>query len=312
MFARRALALVGFALLLSSCGGGGSVPAGPRVGSNPLASATLPVSITVPVPASAPAKRHPAFVSPATQSLAVFVYPTGTTQPTTPSGTVTISPTAPGCALNASGTSITCTLNVTAPIGTVEVTLEAMSGPNGTGSVLSQATQSVTVSAGMAAVTFTLNGALAQIRLSLETPVFAAGTAGTSILDVNAYDASGNEIVAPGNFAVPVNVASDSTSVTLSATSAAAPGTKITISYAGGTAPYAVHLSGTGGGVAANLLVGSTLYIAPSQSMVVFGGYGQGTGNNVATFATNATTLEPPQSLIQLSSASTYPPQNGG
>jgi len=119
----------------------------------------------------------------------------------------------------------------------------------------------------MPALTITLNGTPALIRLSLETPILAAGTAGTSKLDVNAYDASGALIVAPGTFTTPLTVASDSTAVSLSGTSAASPGTQITITYGGGAAPYAIHLTGTGGGIAANLIVNATLNVAPAMSL---------------------------------------------
>jgi hypothetical protein len=291
------------AATLAGCGGGGgATPSTGGAGSSggggtPAAkSANLPIAITIPQPQAVAAKR-PHFVSPATQSLSAFVYAPGTTPPSTPSATINLNAQTQGCSLNAAGTSLTCTVLVAnAPLGTANVEIETFSGQNGTGSVLASATQSVTVTPGMPAVDITLDGTPAQISLSLQTPVLASGSSGSSVLNVNAYDAGGNLIVAPGTFSSPLTIASDSSAVSLSSTTASSPGTQITVTYSGGAAPYAVHLTGSGGGVAANMIVNATLDITPSQSLAILG------GSNSSPLAYTVIGLnvinEPPQSQL--------------
>jgi len=158
---------------------------------------------------------------------------------------------------------------VQAPLGTDTFTIYDYSGTNGSGTVLAQATFTQSVTAGMSPITVTLNGVLSQVALSLQTPALTAGTAGTATLNVNGYDAAGNLIT--GTFGAPITIASDSTSVSLSGTSVTASGQSITVTYGGGTAPYTVHFSASSNGVAANLLVGTTLAIVPTQAFLIAG-----------------------------------------
>jgi hypothetical protein len=234
--------------------------------------------------------RRPLLASANTQSLAIFIYAPGSQPGTTPTATVNVGASAAGCTV--SGPQITCSVTVTAPLGNQELEIVAMSGPNGTGSILGSVTQAVTVAAGAQPISVTLNGTPELIKLSLETPVLALGASGTSILDVDAYDTTGALIVAPGSFTTPLTIASSSSAVSLSSSSATSPGTKITVTYAGSSSvPYAVQFTATGGSIPSNLIIGATLLFEPSQSMAILS---HSTANNgFGTLALTSTTGVP-------------------
>ena len=290
-------------IALAACGGGGGGAQPPTQShGSPTQAKTAALGITISIPTqSAMAKKRPLFVSPNTQSLAIYDY-TGSTPPPTPVATPNVGPTAPGCTPNGAGTAITCTTQVVLPIGNSNLKIEALSGQNGSGSVLASATQNVTVATGMGNLPVVLDGTPAIIKLSLETPVLALGSAGSSILDVNAYDATGALIVAPGNFTSLLSISADSSAVSLSITTASAPGAQITVTYGGSSsAPYAVHIAGSGGGIASNLIIGSTLDLDPPQSMAFLSSqYYVGNAFGVSLLATTNSGTEPPQSLVSL------------
>ncbi|MBV8118116.1 MAG: hypothetical protein JOZ01_09060 [Candidatus Eremiobacteraeota bacterium] len=277
---------------LAACGGGGAVKP-PTSGGPAPAGQTAALPITVSIPSLSSQAKRPQFVSPNTQSLAIYVWAQGGSQPGAPTATINIS----GCP-NSGGT-LTCTTTVTAPIATINVRVDALSGTSGAGTVLATVTTTIAVSAGMPAVNITLNGTPSIIKLSLETPALLSGTAGTSKLDVNAYDASGALIVAPGTFSAPLTISSDSTAVTLSASTASSPATQITVSYGGGVAPYAVHLTGSGAGVVSTSIIGATLDITPAASFAVISGTYQNHLMRVTVVGSNATN-EPPQNQFFL------------
>lgn len=261
---QRALAVAAY-LALAACGGGGSTaPKAPGQGS----TGSMTMSFVIPsATTTSSTARKPAYVSPSTASVVVTVS-SGTTQPAFTT-TANIGPGEPGCTTSASGT--TCLVTVQAALGTDTFTIVDYSGTSGTGNILAEATFTQSVTAGMSPVGVTLSGVLSQVQLSLQTPALTAGTAATSILNVNGYDASGNLIAGPGNFSAPITVASDSTSVSLSGTSVTAPGQPITVTYAGGAAPYTVHFTATASGVSAGQLIGATLSIVPSQAFAIAG-----------------------------------------
>ena len=287
---------------LCGCAGGGASPSLPTQGQRlPAKSATLPLQITVPIKTELAIKR-PQFVSPNTASIAVFVYAPGAQPPSTPTATANISAASPGCALNASASAITCTIDVTAPIGTAEVDVQDLSGQNGTGTVLASVTQSIAIESGMAPLAMTLDGTPSIIRLSLETPVLALGTAGTSVLDVDAYDASGALIVAPGAFTAPLSIASDSTvGLAFRGDARARRPPKLPSpmvdrigTVRGSISPEAAAASPSGS------IVEATLDIDPPQSVSFLAG--SGNAFSISTIATTALD-EPPQSTLRYSSS---------
>ncbi len=318
MMSRRFLAVACVAAFLGSCTPGtklgGPLPVGSPTPTSttpppPPGSTTAPLTFTFAMPTVASMKaRRPLLASANTQSLAIFIYAAGSQPGSTPTATANVGASATGCAT--AGAQITCSITVTAPLGNQELEIVAMSGPNGTGTALGSVTQAVTVAAGAAPISLTLNGTPALIKLSLETPVLALGTSGTSILDVDAYDATGALIVAPGSFTAPLTIASSSTSVSLSTATASAPGTKITVTYGGSSSiPYAVQFTATGGGVPTSLVVGATLLFEPSQSMAIVKG-GGGTAS-VSTLAITALSL-PAQAFTFLTSPTTQTFATGG
>lgn len=310
MMSRRITVLVFLFTLLASCTPGAKLGGGPLPVTSPIPTSPTPTSTTPPPPptqttapltfsfvmptTAAMKARRPMLASANTQSLAIFIYAAGSQPAAIPTATVNVGANASGCTVNSGAGQITCTVTVTAPLGNQELEIVAMSGPNGTGSVLSSVTQAVTVAAGAAPISLTLNGTPALIKLSLETPVLALGTGGTSVLDVDAYDASGALIVAPGTFASPLTISSTSTDVALSSTTASGPGTKITLTYNGSsTASPTVQLNATGGGIASNRAIGATLLLEPNQSMAILSWNNGNLG--FATMALTSTTTAPLQ-----------------
>jgi streptogramin lyase len=238
------VALSATTLVLAACGGG-STPATPGVAAGPVAPAgagpsaagtpatagtgTLSFAITVPSAQASTASRSVKYVSPATQSVAVTLQ-----GQTTPLATANLSTTAPGCSAGTGGT--VCTVSVSAPAGSDTFVIAAYSGANGTGQQLSVASVPATITTSSTTrVPLTLNGTVATVSLTLGSTNVPVGTPATVAVNVVALDASGNQIVGPGNFSTPVTLADSDTSGTtsLSSTTVAAPGTSVTLSYTG-------------------------------------------------------------------------------
>lgn len=143
---------------IAGCGGGnGGVTHAGASGSDAVA-----LSFLIPSASSAAAKtRKPAFISTLTASIAVTVYPATSQPPSSPTTTANVGPTLPGCTTLTTGTS--CTVTVQAPTGNDTFEIAAYSGQNGTGSLLSQATVTENVTAGMSPISVTLTAVGATV-----------------------------------------------------------------------------------------------------------------------------------------------------
>ncbi len=231
---------------LAGCGGGGGGAA-----PNPLApgpAATSPQAsahVVISIPAStATTGRTPAYVSPATQSIAVSV---DAGAPTVQN----LSSSSPNCASAGSAYPLNCTVPVSASAGSHTLTFITYDQPFGAGNELSANSIAVTFVAGQnPAIPVTLAGVPASFQLAPATAASPSSIVGSPIAGyqflmgtsakilVVALDADGNYIVGPG----APTIAASLTGV--------APGSGIAIAPVAGGNPNLFMLSSTGAGAA--------------------------------------------------------------
>jgi hypothetical protein len=235
------------ALSLAACGGGAShaspgaaVPATAADYTGPLADATL--KITIPGPSTNSQQRSPRYISSATKSLK-FVINSSTTVSGAALTAYNARPwhlfdtgTLPNATCPAAGPNFNCTVVVKLPPGTDNVTFSAYDNTGGTGNLLSQQIQNLTVVAGIAnsfGVTFDANLGVMTVSGSGSCqagPVGAAfGSVGTTPVNftVAFTDPATKTIVAPGK---PVIQIQDNTA-TYQSTSGTINGTGGTIGF---------------------------------------------------------------------------------
>jgi hypothetical protein len=216
----RLFVVVIIAWSLTACGGGGShtssalVPPGgggaPTSGTtHASAPATLDVTFApyTPVETSS-TRRRPAFVSPATASIAVSVV---SVDGSAPSGAIqavfNTSPGSTNCA--ATGGTTSCSFTASIPVGNVDVLqVQSYDGPNGSGHLLGSATATTSIQANAQnVVELSLGGVIAALDVLLVHPQFPIA-GGTSLLVAVPLDGSGAQIVNPGAYASPITLTS--------------------------------------------------------------------------------------------------------
>ena len=251
------------ATLLAACSGGGggspvaSSPGGASPASNSRANVTFQMQWAPASSASASAiRRSPKYLAPTAQSVSISVVsapaPYSTTTPIVEY-------------LN----SPQSTLTFAAPTGLDTFAIQTFDETNGKGNVLSSAFVTQTVSAGSAnVVTAILNGVINSLALSVSPLQPAAGTASTMTVSATAYDADGNVIVGPGEYASPIQLAivdpANSGSLTLSTPVLQQPGATSTLSYNGkilASASVSASLSG---------ITPATVTIAPTPTVTIY------------------------------------------
>jgi outer membrane protein assembly factor BamB len=236
------------AVALYSCGGGGGTAGStmplPAASESPVKA---PAAISLLIPAAPHASsthgKRPLYVSPYTNGVAIWAYAVGTTQPTQPTTTANVSSSSSICTTNGDG-SRTCGIPITLAPGNYEITLSAYDAPplNGTpqGNVLSTGTaNAVAIVANTAnVIPLTLNGVPAKLALGPQLNAVATGQSQQLTLYVNALDADGNVIIAPGSFNTPINLTLSDTANTLAlgTTQITSPSTtSISLTYSGQT-----------------------------------------------------------------------------
>jgi hypothetical protein len=286
--------------ILAGCGGGGSsslpqTHAAPVLGGTRSGPQNVVVSIAVPAAAGGAAalKRGPLYVSAGSQSASIAVN----------GGTPVIASLAAGSSncTPATGTSRTCSVTVAAPVGTDTFTEILYPSTNGTGTPLSQNQSTFTIVAGKAnVVNMTLNGVVASIALSLDTPAPPLGKAATIPLHVTMNDASGATIIGSDPFVNAITLTDSDTSgaTTLSRTQLASPAdaAALTVTYTGATIASATF-GASATGVAATAVTPATLTPAAATALVDWPTYGydaQRSGYNPFTSAIT------PASIAQL------------
>lgn len=249
----RIFASAALTAFLTGCGGthsASTVPAVSPGAAQPAAAglASAVFRIQIPPRTTASTTRAPRYVSPATQSLAVFVTPSGAKPG--PAQIFNLTPTSPNC----TGAPLTCTITIDAAVGSDTFDFTAYDGTNATGNKLSHSTLTQTIVAGTQnTVNAVMGGIVASFSITAPwTTVFAEGSTATQTYTITAKDASGNTII--GAYDQPVTVttfdpttASASAIVTLSANQFTANGDTVKATYSGAAAPQGATLDFTAG-----------------------------------------------------------------
>lgn len=224
------LVVVGSAAMIVGCGGGGqsTVPAGGPAPQKGMSSTTFQISI--PTTSTSSVKRSPNYISAGTQSIAITVA-VGSATPGAPT-VANLTSSSPNC--SSTPAALVCTVSVAAPIGSDTFGVSLYSGTNATGSVLSKATMTGTVTASTAnTIPIVLNGVVANVQISVTdgNNLIPGGYATTLPVVVTAEDASGNIIV--GGYANPITLTNSDTSgaTTLSTTTLSSSSTSVTLAY---------------------------------------------------------------------------------
>jgi hypothetical protein len=227
------IALLAAAATFVGCGGGGhsGLPGTAPGNTAAMSSAVFKLSIPLRTAPSSTA-RKPQYISPNTQSMTIAVGPQG--GPAGPQVVANLTTSDPSC--TQAGNTLTCAIAAAAPVGTDTFTIITYAGQNGTGSVLSSATVSGTVSLGQAnSIPLTLNGTVASINLTIVGGLTSipGGFPATVPVYVTAYDASGATIVGPGSYTNPITLSNQDTSgvTQLSETTVNTPSDNVTLTY---------------------------------------------------------------------------------
>lgn len=264
-------------LALAACGGGAS--SSPPAAAKAVAGSSGTLAFTIAIPAATAASattRRPAYVSPATNSVA-FQVGSGTPQ------VVAVTPGSAACPL-VSGF-YTCTADVSAAAGSGQhLTVTTYASTNGTGTALSTNTLVVNVIANQSnPVTVTLNGIAASFALSAMPAMVTTGTASSIVVTYSALDASGNTIIGPGsiinaagNVVAPALASSNTSAFSIGALS----GNSWTVNYNGAAtaSPVTFTVSNTG------VTSANAMAVVTSGAQNLFVANVTGTTNNVEVY----------------------------
>jgi hypothetical protein len=176
------------ATALTGCGGSaGNSQLVPVTRTSTAAKGTVNFVVAIPNPPAVNAARRPAYVSPATQSMAVTIVQGSTT---VLSENIDLTPTSSNCSSSSSGT--TCTFTMALNPGSYTASITTYDGTNGTGNALSlaQLVPFAVVADQANQVSLTLNG--------IPRSIVAIRTSATTVI-VEAKDADGYIIIGAGS-----------------------------------------------------------------------------------------------------------------
>lgn len=187
------------ALIVASCGHGGSVAPGVNQ-QHGMQNVTFHIIVPTPAPSSSPNGVHHHYVSQGTNTAGVTV---------TPQGGVPFPTTYFAC------TPAACTGTVSAPVGPDTFSVSLYGGSRiSQDTLLSTGATVATIQPGVTNnVNVTFDPVVSSIALSVSPPNLPPGTPGTATVTVNATDATGNTIIGPGTY---VNSAGASLTIDLS------------------------------------------------------------------------------------------------
>ncbi len=198
--------------LISACGGSPNTPNGSFIGSggNPGGPPTrlVDVKVTVTVPSRTRGAK-PNYVSPNTESLAIQLASVDGKGVSGVNPTILNTvPKAHDCKAGPNG--IVCTTTAQGSPGRDVFSAVAYAGTAATGAVLSSGTVEATIGSGGGNVgisnglSLTLEGVIASLKLGLSPKNAKRGIRTTATVTLDAYDASGAEIVGPSDYFEPV------------------------------------------------------------------------------------------------------------
>lgn len=204
-------AILAITASLAACSGATSSGVVPSAhGGSPQNPLKKSAHFVIKIPPKKTASKHNKhYVSPGTASMTVVVKG-GATQ------TFNLTPSSSGCTTNRSTGYLTCQEAMSIASGEQTLTVTLFNLENGQGSALATATTSVNVAAvGFTDIPITLGGIISYVQVLIN------GTAPTSIpmgtptslpVTVEAYDASGSLIVAPGSYSSQITLSNSDTS----------------------------------------------------------------------------------------------------
>ena len=199
--------------LAAGCGGGSNLPNGSVVnspgGSGHPPTKLVNVKVTVTVPRGSGQRVRPDYVSVNTESLAIeLASVNGGGVTGVNATTINTTARAHGCKVQAGST--VCTATAQGSPGQDVFTVTTYSATNATGSVLSAGTVQAKIAGNGGGVpisntlSLTLDGVITSLKLSLSPNSAKRGVAAKSAVALDAFDASGAQIVGPSDFASPI------------------------------------------------------------------------------------------------------------
>jgi hypothetical protein len=213
-FRLRILFAVIAAAMTAACGGSLNTPQGPVVGSpgggGPPPTRLVDVKVTVTVPRGS-SGAQPNYLSRDTQSLVIKLISVNGSGVTGVNATlVNTVAKARGCKAQTHG--IVCSATVSGSPGNDVFAVSAYAGVDATGAVLSVGTVRTKVSAGEGfgisnGMSLTLDSVIASLKVALSPNEAKRGERVSSAVTLTAYDASGAQIVGPGDFYESVTLA---------------------------------------------------------------------------------------------------------
>lgn len=314
-------------LVTNACGGGGTLPAGSVVnspgGGDPPPTKLVSVKVTVAVPSQKKERIRPGYVSVNTKSLVIQLSSVdgGSVTGANPT-TIETAAKARGCKAESGET--VCTATASGSPGNDVFAVTTFVGPNATGSVLSVGTVAARIGSGAGAVqinnrvSLRLGGVIASLKLSLLPANGKRGTPAKSSVSLEAFDASGAEIVGPSDFAYPIALAiegDNGKSFALHTGNRAAPSltivkptSDITLSYDGSRRASSVSVHGavngpSGVGTTANFALKGRQPPPPVGTIYALNvGVNDGRGATVTEFDGKAKGNATPERTLALSS----------
>jgi hypothetical protein len=293
------LTLTVAAASLAACGGGSHSSIPPLTSAAGTSSATsapqssqkasASVKITIPAKTATTASsairtlastatRSPQYISASTQSMVFSTL--DSTGKATQLAEFDLTPTSPGCsAVTGGGTQ--CTETLGAPAGTDTFQVVAYDQTGGQGNALSAATVQASLTAGANnTIPLVMDGVPATAQVIVGTGSLPVGTAGSTIVTVQAKDAQGNTIVGPGGFTTPFTlaIANDTWgTLKLSQTSIAKPGDTATLSYNGNSLVGATLNATASNVTATSATVAGSGYVVTQLAAPDYGNWNCGT-----------------------------------
>jgi DNA-binding beta-propeller fold protein YncE len=291
------LASLGLALSLAACGGAGTsalLPGANAPGAPAHQGQPALAQVVIKIPAKPAAKAaarssRPAFVSPATQSIAVQV----------DSGTPTVqnlTSTSPNCVVSEPLGALTCTVPIPAPAGAHTLTFVTYDRTGGLGNKLSASSIAATILANRTnTVNVTLDGIPASVQVVPLAPTnafagslvsgFAFSGSAVPIL-ITALDADGNYIVGTGapSLIVSVTGASSGSGITVTPAGNRNPNEFTLASKALGTAKLSITATPSSASAGNPLVVNAPLTAATLTTTIAgtAGNYGSADGIGAA------------------------------
>jgi hypothetical protein len=254
--------VLGLALTLASCGGGGSAPGASMAPAGPVAKgSTADVRVIVNVPrgaAPSASSRTPLYVSQGTASISATV-----------GGITTSAP----CVTPAT----TCSVDIAAPLGSDTFSISLFDASL---ALLSTGSTTVTIVPNIVnTIPVTFDGVVSTLNVTLVPGSITVGAAASTTLSIVAKDADGFTIIQPGNYTQPIVVTSSPTlpaglSFGGPTTIAAIPAstTMIPINYTGVLVSGPIVFTATAGTVtgSATLTIPAHGSVSVSSSLVQF------------------------------------------